>query len=153
MSIGFPQPIFPDQEHLKCPRCDSMNTKFCYYNNYNLSQPRYLCKNCRRYWTKGGVLRNIPVGGGSRKNAKRSSVKKQASSDPRPRSLDANASFNPFRVGNLFDGSSSDGAEVNFHVGGANSSVNEGGGVGVGGDFNGGWTDPSIYTLGSTYQQ
>lgn len=59
---------------LKCPRCDSLNTKFCYYNNYNLSQPRYFCKSCRRYWTKGGVLRNVPVGGGCRKN-KRSKVK------------------------------------------------------------------------------
>ncbi|KAE8673527.1 Dof zinc finger protein DOF1.7 [Hibiscus syriacus] len=37
---------------LKCPRCDSLNTKFCYYNNYNLSQPRHFCKGCRRYWTK-----------------------------------------------------------------------------------------------------
>ncbi|CAI9779998.1 unnamed protein product [Fraxinus pennsylvanica] len=68
-----PQPQFPEQEQLKCPRCDSTNTKFCYYNNYNLSQPRHFCKSCRRYWTKGGVLRNIPVGGGSRKNTKRSS--------------------------------------------------------------------------------
>ncbi|KAI9079214.1 hypothetical protein K1719_038819 [Acacia pycnantha] len=67
------KPQFPEQEQLKCPRCDSANTKFCYYNNYNLSQPRYFCKNCRRYWTKGGALRNIPVGGGSRKNTKRSS--------------------------------------------------------------------------------
>ncbi|KAK1358370.1 Dof zinc finger protein like [Heracleum sosnowskyi] len=72
---------FPEQEHLKCPRCDSSNTKFCYYNNYNLSQPRHLCKNCKRYWTKGGTLRNIPVGGGSRKSTKRSSnSKKQANS-------------------------------------------------------------------------
>ncbi|XP_018489237.2 dof zinc finger protein DOF3.1 [Raphanus sativus] len=63
---------FPEQEQLKCPRCDSPNTKFCYYNNYNLSQPRHFCKSCRRYWTKGGALRNVPVGGGSRKNAKRS---------------------------------------------------------------------------------
>ncbi|KAL1225896.1 Dof zinc finger protein DOF4.4 [Cardamine amara subsp. amara] len=46
-----------------CPRCDSNNTKFCYYNNYTLSQPRYFCKNCRRYWTHGGALRNIPIGG------------------------------------------------------------------------------------------
>ncbi|KAE9601897.1 hypothetical protein Lal_00040798 [Lupinus albus] len=53
---------------LNCPRCDSLNTKFCYYNNYNLSQPRHFCKNCRRYWTKGGVLRNIPIGGGCRKS-------------------------------------------------------------------------------------
>ncbi|XP_042516591.1 dof zinc finger protein DOF5.4 [Macadamia integrifolia] len=59
---------------LKCPRCDSLNTKFCYYNNYNLSQPRHFCKSCRRYWTKGGVLRNVPVGGGCRKT-KRSKSK------------------------------------------------------------------------------
>eukprot|EP01018_Ginkgo_biloba_P034018 Gb_23562 [translate_table: standard] len=52
----------------KCPRCDSANTKFCYYNNYSLSQPRHFCKTCRRYWTRGGALRNVPVGGGCRKN-------------------------------------------------------------------------------------
>ncbi|RDY10881.1 Dof zinc finger protein DOF3.5, partial [Mucuna pruriens] len=51
-----------------CPRCGSSNTKFCYYNNYSLTQPRYFCKGCRRYWTKGGSLRNVPVGGGCRKN-------------------------------------------------------------------------------------
>ncbi|CAK9141122.1 unnamed protein product, partial [Ilex paraguariensis] len=45
-----------------CPRCGSSNTKFCYYNNYSLTQPRYFCKSCRRYWTKGGSLRNVPVG-------------------------------------------------------------------------------------------
>ncbi|GMI72835.1 hypothetical protein HRI_000952800 [Hibiscus trionum] len=56
------------QEALKCPRCDSSNTKFCYYNNYSLSQPRHFCKACKRYWTKGGTLRNVPVGGGCRKN-------------------------------------------------------------------------------------
>ncbi|CAN4100359.1 unnamed protein product [Withania somnifera] len=65
---------------LKCPRCDSLNTKFCYYNNYNLSQPRHFCKNCRRYWTKGGVLRNVPVGGGCRKS-KRSKQKIEQKSD------------------------------------------------------------------------
>ncbi|XP_051131987.1 dof zinc finger protein DOF1.2-like [Andrographis paniculata] len=51
-----------------CPRCGSANTKFCYYNNYSLTQPRYFCKACRRYWTKGGSLRNVPVGGGCRKS-------------------------------------------------------------------------------------
>ncbi|XP_021769715.1 dof zinc finger protein DOF3.5-like [Chenopodium quinoa] len=51
-----------------CPRCGSSNTKFCYYNNYSLTQPRYFCKGCRRYWTKGGSLRNVPVGGGCRKS-------------------------------------------------------------------------------------
>ena len=54
-------------EPLKCPRCDSANTKFCYYNNYNKLQPRLFCKSCKRHWTKGGTLRNVPVGGG-RKN-------------------------------------------------------------------------------------
>ncbi|KMZ65118.1 hypothetical protein ZOSMA_338G00010 [Zostera marina] len=56
------------EEAPNCPRCDSSNTKFCYYNNYSLTQPRYFCKGCRRYWTKGGSLRNVPVGGGCRKN-------------------------------------------------------------------------------------
>ncbi|EPS72536.1 hypothetical protein M569_02223 [Genlisea aurea] len=50
-----------------CPRCNSPNTKFCYYNNQSFSQPRYFCKSCRRFWTQGGTLRNVPVGGGSRK--------------------------------------------------------------------------------------
>ncbi|KAL3850751.1 hypothetical protein ACJIZ3_012633 [Penstemon smallii] len=67
-----PRPVA--EQALKCPRCDSTNTKFCYYNNYSLSQPRYFCKSCRRYWTKGGTLRNVPVGGGCRRNnSKRSS--------------------------------------------------------------------------------
>ncbi|KAI3518995.1 hypothetical protein L1887_07954 [Cichorium endivia] len=60
----------PPEQILKCPRCDSHNTKFCYYNNYNLSQPRHFCKACRRYWTKGGALRNVPIGGSCRKNKK-----------------------------------------------------------------------------------
>lgn len=58
------------QQTLKCPRCDSSNTKFCYYNNYSLSQPRHFCKSCKRYWTRGGTLRNVPLGGASRKNKK-----------------------------------------------------------------------------------
>ncbi|URE39211.1 dof zinc finger protein [Musa troglodytarum] len=56
------------QDILRCPRCDSSNTKFCYYNNYSLSQPRHFCKACKRYWTRGGTLRNVPVGGGCRRN-------------------------------------------------------------------------------------
>ncbi|KAF3501594.1 hypothetical protein F2Q69_00039942 [Brassica cretica] len=71
--------ILNHHQSLKCPRCNSLNTKFCYYNNYNHSQPRHFCKNCRRYWTKGGVLRNVPVGGGCRK-AKRSKSKQPPSS-------------------------------------------------------------------------
>ncbi|KAF3778901.1 Dof zinc finger protein DOF3-6 [Nymphaea thermarum] len=60
--------VQPPDISLKCPRCESTNTKFCYYNNYSLSQPRHFCKTCRRYWTKGGALRNVPVGGGCRRN-------------------------------------------------------------------------------------
>ncbi|KAJ6703732.1 DOF ZINC FINGER PROTEIN DOF1.4-RELATED [Salix viminalis] len=59
-------------EPLPCPRCNSTTTKFCYYNNYNLSQPRHFCKSCRRYWTQGGTLRDVPVGGDYTKNSKRS---------------------------------------------------------------------------------
>lgn len=52
---------------LPCPRCNSRDTKFCYYNNYNVNQPRHFCKNCQRYWTAGGTMRNVPVGAGRRK--------------------------------------------------------------------------------------
>ncbi|KAJ0231462.1 Dof zinc finger protein [Hirschfeldia incana] len=71
---GNPQTTTEKQqkEQLPCPRCNSTHTKFCYYNNYNFSQPRHFCKSCRRYWTHGGALRDIPVGGGTRKAAKRS---------------------------------------------------------------------------------
>ncbi|KAL3631170.1 hypothetical protein CASFOL_024154 [Castilleja foliolosa] len=53
---------------LPCPRCKSNDTKFCYYNNYNVKQPRHFCKKCQRYWTSGGTMRNVPVGSGRRKN-------------------------------------------------------------------------------------
>lgn len=52
----------------QCPRCNSMDTKFCYFNNYNVNQPRHFCKNCQRYWTAGGTMRNVPVGAGRRRN-------------------------------------------------------------------------------------
>ncbi|XP_020228952.1 cyclic dof factor 3 isoform X2 [Cajanus cajan] len=58
---------------LPCPRCNSMDTKFCYYNNYNINQPRYFCKACQRYWTAGGTMRNVPVGAGRRKTKNSSS--------------------------------------------------------------------------------
>ncbi|KAK8950956.1 Dof zinc finger protein DOF4.6 [Platanthera zijinensis] len=67
------------EQPLNCPRCNSSNTKFCYYNNYSLTQPRYFCKTCRRYWTEGGSLRNVPVGGGSRKNKMRPSSSSSSS--------------------------------------------------------------------------
>ncbi|PNT70923.1 dof zinc finger protein 5 [Brachypodium distachyon] len=53
---------------LPCPRCRSEDTKFCYFNNYNVNQPRHFCRACHRYWTAGGAIRNVPVGSGRRKN-------------------------------------------------------------------------------------
>ncbi|XP_042400037.1 cyclic dof factor 4-like [Zingiber officinale] len=55
------------EEALPCPRCKSRETKFCYFNNYNVNQPRHFCKACHRYWTAGGALRNVPVGAGRRR--------------------------------------------------------------------------------------
>lgn len=87
----------PDQ-NANCPRCNSTNTKFCYYNNYSLSQPRFFCKTCRRYWTEGGTLRNVPVGGGSRrKHMKSSSSKKTPPTDLTP--PDQNPKFSPIYNG------------------------------------------------------
>ncbi|XP_042047473.1 dof zinc finger protein DOF2.5-like [Salvia splendens] len=85
---------------INCPRCHSTNTKFCYYNNYSLTQPRYFCKTCRRYWTEGGTLRNVPVGGGSRKNKRSSSSSSSSSSshklpDLNPPSISPFSSQNP----------------------------------------------------------
>jgi Dof domain, zinc finger len=80
---GYPIALAP-QAPVKCPRCESTNTKFCYYNNYNLSQPRHFCKSCRRYWTRGGLLRNVPVGGGTRKSKSKSKSKSKQSAKSSP---------------------------------------------------------------------
>ncbi|XP_016504551.1 dof zinc finger protein DOF2.4 [Nicotiana tabacum] len=61
---------------LRCPRCESTNTKFCYFNNYSLSQPRYFCMTCKRHWTKGGGLRSVPEGGRRRRRIKLSNSNK-----------------------------------------------------------------------------
>ncbi|KAK9985304.1 hypothetical protein SO802_030255 [Lithocarpus litseifolius] len=87
---------------LKCPRCDSTNTKFCYFNNYSLTQPRHFCKTCRRYWTRGGALRNVPVGGGCRRNKRSkgsSSSKSPASSADRQSASAGSASSIPSHSG------------------------------------------------------
>uniref|UniRef100_A0A8R7PYG8 Dof zinc finger protein n=1 Tax=Triticum urartu TaxID=4572 RepID=A0A8R7PYG8_TRIUA len=68
---------------INCPRCESTNTKFCYFNNYSLTQPRHFCRSCSRYWTRGGVLRNVPVGGGYRRHAKRRAKPKVVSATSR----------------------------------------------------------------------
>ncbi|XP_025621971.1 uncharacterized protein [Arachis hypogaea] len=103
---------------VKCPRCDSMNTKFCYYNNYSLSQPRYFCKACKRYWTHGGALRNVPVGGGSRK-PKRAKLAANPSSEatvvgvPAPSSVSSVTPFFQGDVGGFLSSSSLGGSGFN----------------------------------------
>ncbi|KAJ4951826.1 hypothetical protein NE237_028658 [Protea cynaroides] len=85
--------VRPQKEQaLNCPRCNSTNTKFCYYNNYSLTQPRYFCKTCRRYWTEGGSLRNVPVGGGSRKNKRSSNSSSSSSSSKKMPDLNPSTS-------------------------------------------------------------
>ncbi|KAD6455048.1 hypothetical protein E3N88_09754 [Mikania micrantha] len=58
----------PDTEHLPCPHCDSTNSAS---TTTITSQPRHFYKACRRYMTHGGKLHDIPIVGGSQKNAKR----------------------------------------------------------------------------------
>ncbi|OEL38112.1 Dof zinc finger protein PBF [Dichanthelium oligosanthes] len=87
----------PQQDQaLNCPRCNSTNTKFCYYNNNSMTQPRYLCKTCRRNWTKGGTLRNVPVGGSSRKNKQQ-----RASAAPLAPSASSSSSSGSEKVNNV----------------------------------------------------
>ncbi|KAI3811595.1 hypothetical protein L1987_21321 [Smallanthus sonchifolius] len=81
---------------LHCPRCDSTNTKFCYFNNYSLTQPRHFCKTCRRYWTRGGALRNVPVGGGCRRN-KRSNKHSRRSKSPTQKGTKSTSGTSPSR--------------------------------------------------------
>lgn len=105
----------PQEPALKCPRCDSSNTKFCYYNNYNLSQPRHFCKTCRRYWTKGGTLRNIPIGGGCRKGKKMKSCSRLSGE-----SKDSSGSSDFGSKLNFFQGFS---PAMDFQLGGLNLPI------------------------------
>ncbi|KAK8514484.1 hypothetical protein V6N12_009186 [Hibiscus sabdariffa] len=110
----IPQP----EAALKCPRCESIDTKFCYFNNYSLSQPRYFCKTCRRYWTRWGALRNVrPVGGGCRRNKKNkssSSSKSTASSEKQGGSNSTNAGNISSEITGVTSGQQ---AEMGFQVG------------------------------------
>lgn len=67
----------PPLPQRQCPRCHSNDTKFCYFNNYSVEQPRYYCRACERHWTHGGIQRNIPSGGKSRKE-KKSTIKRES---------------------------------------------------------------------------
>ncbi|OIV89528.1 hypothetical protein TanjilG_20301 [Lupinus angustifolius] len=126
------------QVALTCPRCDSSNTKFCYYNNYSLSQPRHFCKACKRYWTRGETIRNVPVGGGFRKNKRvkrpttiSSSIDSTSSpSAPSPNSnpssqqpqihIGSNSTSN--HINPLFDGLPSNSSDLNLQFSRFNSS-------------------------------
>ncbi|KAF5204098.1 hypothetical protein FRX31_006310 [Thalictrum thalictroides] len=43
----------------QCPRCNSWETMFGYYNNYSDNQPSYHCKICSHYWAHGEVPGDI----------------------------------------------------------------------------------------------
>ncbi|XP_052180043.1 cyclic dof factor 3 [Diospyros lotus] len=94
------KPLKKPDKILPCPRCNSMDTKFCYYNNYNVNQPRHFCKSCQRYWTAGGTMRNVPVGAGRRKNKNSASICRHLTiSDAlQAARIDAPNGIHPFRA-------------------------------------------------------
>nr|QYF06665.1 Dof [Betula platyphylla] len=65
----------PHDQALKCPRCESTHTKFCYNNNYNLSQPRYFARPVEGIGPKEAPLGTFLSAVDARKN-KKFSVKK-----------------------------------------------------------------------------
>lgn len=67
---------------LPCPRCNSLKTKFYCFNNYSVYQPRHFCKSCRRYWTAGGTIRNLPLGTRRHRNKHSSSQYHQVVGEP-----------------------------------------------------------------------
>ncbi|EFJ35120.1 hypothetical protein SELMODRAFT_29567, partial [Selaginella moellendorffii] len=56
----------PDNVY-QCPRCQSYNTRFDYYNNEKRDQPRFACRACKKQWTQGGKIRAASSGGRKRK--------------------------------------------------------------------------------------
>jgi len=44
-----------------------------------MTQPRYFCTTCHRYWTQGGTLHRVPVGGSRRKNKRNSAASSSSS--------------------------------------------------------------------------
>ncbi|KAL8044210.1 hypothetical protein ABFX02_08G031800 [Erythranthe guttata] len=67
----------------RCPRCNSLDTNFRYYNNNDREQPRHYCRTCKRHWTVGGTLRNIPIGGRPRNN-RRTRASSSRNANPHP---------------------------------------------------------------------
>ncbi|XP_024523888.1 dof zinc finger protein DOF3.1-like [Selaginella moellendorffii] len=62
----------PDNVY-QCPRCQSYNTRFDYYNNEKRDQPRFACRACKKQWTQGGKIRAASSGGRKRKGKASSS--------------------------------------------------------------------------------
>ncbi|KAM2156201.1 hypothetical protein ACFX1R_041922 [Malus domestica] len=79
---GIEKSLRKPDKVLPCPRCKSLETKFCYFNNYSVYQPRHFCKSCQRYWTAGGTIRNVPLGTRRRKNKHSSSQYHQVVGQP-----------------------------------------------------------------------
>ncbi|KNA18130.1 hypothetical protein SOVF_073550 [Spinacia oleracea] len=71
---------------LSCPRCNSIETKSCYLNNYNVNQSRHFCRNCQRYWPTGGAIKKLPIRAGRCKS-------KHASSYLRPVTTSSHKEF------------------------------------------------------------
>ncbi|KAK8955213.1 Dof zinc finger protein DOF3.4 [Platanthera guangdongensis] len=153
-ALVAPKPPFSEPEqNLHCPRCDSGNT------------------DCRRYWTRGGQLRNVPVGGGTRKNSKRSSSAAKSGGDgavsskrpspsssgdvkkPEPlpfpfptvdddhRLLDFNGSFSSLLSSSINFGNFLDVEADSFHGLQVDSS-----------SWGGGWPDLTIYTPATRFE-
>uniref|UniRef100_A0A6N2LBX0 Dof-type domain-containing protein n=1 Tax=Salix viminalis TaxID=40686 RepID=A0A6N2LBX0_SALVM len=51
---------------IPCPRCIQIQSLLL--QQLQREPTRHFCKNCQRYWTAGGTMRNVPVGAGRRKN-------------------------------------------------------------------------------------
>ncbi|KAM3391375.1 hypothetical protein ACQJBY_012824 [Aegilops geniculata] len=106
---GNGQSLQQQQQKLECPRCSSTDTKFCYYNNYSTAQPRHYCPTCRRYWTQGGTLRKVPVGGACRRGSGSSSKRRRSSAAGRRRGVAATGRSPPPACGTTLSASSSPG--------------------------------------------
>lgn len=81
-SSPAPRQTLPRPETIEpCPRCSSEDTKFCYYNNYNIKQPRYYCK------VRDGEWAHIPCAfRSSARDPRSGTLSKRRSSPPPPAS-------------------------------------------------------------------
>ncbi|CAH8254821.1 unnamed protein product [Arabidopsis lyrata] len=150
-TAAYPPPNLA--EPLPCPRCNSTTTKFCYYNNYNLAQPRYFCKSCRRYWTQGGTLRDVPVGGGTRRSSSKrhrsfSTTATSSSSSSSVITTTKEAATNETKGSNVISGHGSFASLLG--LGSGNGGLDFGFGYGYGYGHGHGLEDMSVGYLGDS---